>query len=92
MFVRNQDFLWHAGYHYGEPTGYQYHTCGLNCYRPVHGAGLFKPDDYAFHSSLGAAAIANWDINDKSVAIRELQNRFQELRCCALYAIEIISR
>lgn len=77
--------LWRTDYQYGEPTGYQCHTYGLNFYLPVHGTGIFKPDDYTFLSGLGAAAIVNWVINDKSVTIRDLQNRFQEFKTLRPY-------
>jgi len=75
--------LWRTDYSYGEPTGYQCHSYGLHYYLPIHGTGIFKPDDYTFRSGLGAAAVLGWNINDKSVTIREMQNlisTFKELR------------
>ncbi len=77
--------LWRTDYNYGEPTGYQCHTYGLHYYLPVHGTGIFRPDNYLFMSGIGAAAVFGWNINDKSVTVREMQNYVSDFKMLRPY-------
>lgn len=75
--------LWRTDYKYGEPTGYQCHTYGLELYLPLHGTGVERADPYTFRSSLGTSVIYNWKITDGSNNILEMRARqaeFEEVR------------
>ena len=73
--------LWRTDYQYGEPNGYQCHTYGLNFYLPIHGTGIYKTDNYAFRSGLGATAVLNWEVTGReSESILVIQKKIQEYK------------
>ena len=73
--------LWRTDYQYGEPTGYQCHTFGLNYYLPIHGTAIYKTDSYTFRSGLSAAAVMNWEVTGReSEAIPAIQKRIKDYK------------
>jgi len=65
------------------PNGSQDHTYGLNFYLPLHATGNVIRNDYGFRSNLSSGIVINWNINDRSYTIPELQkylNEFKRLR------------
>ncbi len=71
--------LWRTDYQYGEPTGYQCHTFGLNFYLPIHGTAIYKTDSYTFRSGLGATAVMNWEVTGReSESIPAIQKRIKD--------------
>ena len=65
--------LWRTDYPYGEVTGYQSHTYGLNFFLPQHGTGMWETDDYSTRSSLGAAVVATWDLSTRKLKVADIQ-------------------
>ena len=65
--------LWRTDYPYGEVTGYQSHTYGLNFFLPQHGTGMWETDDYSTRSSLGAAVVATWDLSTHKLKVADIQ-------------------
>lgn len=63
--------LWRTDYPYGEVTGYQSHTYGLNFFLPQHGTGMWETDDYSTRSSLGAAVVATWDLSTHKLKVAD---------------------
>jgi alpha-galactosidase len=75
--------LWRTDYSYGEPNGAQNHTYALNFYLPITGTGVFKFDDYSFHSTLSSALVVNWDLTSQDGNIKDMRRQiaqFKELR------------
>ncbi len=73
--------LWRTDYQYGEPNGYQCHTYGLNFYLPIHGTAIYKTDNYAFRSGLGATAVLNWEVTGReSESILVIQKKIKEYK------------
>jgi len=71
--------LWRTDYQYGEPTGYQCHTFGLNFYLPIHGTAIYRTDSYTFRSGLGATAVMNWEVTGReSESIPAIQKRIKD--------------
>ena len=65
--------MWRTDYPYGEVTGYQSHTYGLNFFLPQHGTGMWETDDYSTRSSLGAAVVATWDLSTRKLKVADIQ-------------------
>lgn len=75
--------LWRTDYNYGEPTGAQSHTYGLELYLPFHGTGVQQSDSYTFRSSLGTSVIYNWKVTEGNYNIVDMHNKqleFEEVR------------
>ena len=73
--------LWRTDYQYGEPTGYQCHTFGLNYYLPIHGTAIYKTDSYTYRSGLNAAAVMNWEVTGReSEPIPAIQKRIKDFK------------
>ncbi len=75
--------LWRTDYNYGEPTGSQCHTYGLELYLPLHGTGIQQADSYSLRSGLGTSVIYNWKITEGNYNVIEMRNHqaeFNELR------------
>jgi alpha-galactosidase len=80
--------MWRTDYSYGEPTGYQCHTYGLELYLPLHGTGVEKTDSYTFRSSLGTSVIYNWKITDPANNILDMRARMAEFNEVRPYFLE----
>ncbi len=78
--------LWRTDYQYGEPNGYQCHTFGLNFYLPLHGAGMYKTDNFTFRSSMSAAAVMNWSVTGWGPeSIPDIQRRIKDFKTLQPY-------
>ncbi|MDP4184296.1 MAG: alpha-galactosidase [Bacteroidota bacterium] len=78
--------LWRTDYQYGEPNGYQCHTFGLNFYLPLHGAGMYKTDNFTFRSSMSAATVMNWSITGWGPeSIPDIQRRIKDFKALQPY-------
>lgn len=65
--------LWRTDYSYGEVTGYQSHSYGLNFFLPQHGTGMWATDDYSTRSSLGTSVVCNWDLSTNKLKVADIQ-------------------
>ena len=75
--------LWRTDYNYGEPTGAQCHTYGLELYLPLHGTGVEQADSYTFRSSLGTSVIYNWKVTEGNynvIDMRSKKSEFNDIR------------
>jgi len=80
--------LWRTDYNYGESTGYQNHTYGLNFWLPQHGTGIYATDNYNARSSMSSAMVIGWKINSNSVTIPDMQRVIADYKAIRPYFYE----
>ncbi len=80
--------LWRTDYNYGETTGYQNHTYGLNFWLPQHGTGIYATDNYNARSSMSGAMVIGWKINSNSVTIPDMQRVIADYKAIRPYFYE----
>lgn len=80
--------LWRTDYKYGEPNGAQNHTYALNFYLPLNGTGVFKFDEFSFHSTLSSALAINWDLTGSQGDIKEMRRQIAQFKALRPYFYE----